>query len=309
MNANTLIVVNPTPTDGEAQAADNTSTYTILNGFSPIPAAGDGRANFLGGSLAPNTASSIRIQKAANAVWPAIDLTIDVPGEARRPVALTTITRANNVTTATTSVNHDFQVGQILTVAGVADNTFNTTTATVTAVTANTFSFTQNAADAASTGGTAVKPGGFALDPTSELAHVFPLTTARAMKYSCDNNTVGANMTFDDTCGDESTALLRAFIISGSASKRPTTGLLPFQMPTEVPGSAEPWLEWQCAFLGGKSGTMPQAAVQAIIDFAPTRVEQQLLFVGGAILDGNGPNVQTLRVLSGHALAGHTSPP
>jgi hypothetical protein len=308
MNASTLIVVNPTPTDGEAQAPDTTSMYTVLNGFSPIPAAGDGRANFLAGSNAPNTASSIRIQKAANSVWPAIDQTIDVPGEARRPVAITTITRTNNVSQATTSVNHDFQIGQILTVAGVADNTFNTTTATVTAITANTFSYTNNGNDGASTGGTAVKPGGFTLDGTSAVTHAFPLTTASAQKYSCDNNTVGAGMTFDDTCGDESTALLKAMIISGSASKKPVTALLPFQMPTEVPGSADPWLEWQCAFIGGRSATMPQAAVQAIIDFAPTRVEQQVLFVGGSILDGTGTNVQTLRVLAGHAIAGHTTP-
>jgi hypothetical protein len=308
VSANTLLVINPAPDDDAVQAADTSSTYTILNGFSPIPAAGDGRANFLAGSLAPNTPNSIRIQKNPNAVWPAIDVTIDVPGEARRPVSLTAITRTNNVAQATTSVDHDFQVGQVLTVAGVTDNSFNTTTATVTAKTDNTFSYTNNGADGTSTGGTAVKPGGFALDTTSELAHVFPTSTARAMKYSCDNGTVGSSMTFDDTCGDESTALLKAFIISGTASKKSLTGLLPFQMPTEIPGT-DTWLEWQCGFIGGRSGTMPQAAVQAILDFEPTRVEQQLLFVGGTILDGDGTNVQTLRVLSGHAIAGHQTFP
>lgn len=111
-------------------------------------------------------------------------------------------------------------------------------------------------------------------------------------------------MTFDDTCGDESTSPLKAMIVSGSASKKSVAGLLPFQMPTEVPGT-DTWIEWQCAFLGAKSATMPQAAVQAIIDFAPTRVETQVLFVAGTILDGNGTNVATLRVLSGHAIAGH----
>jgi hypothetical protein len=301
----TLLVINSAPANNAAQADDATSTYTILNGFSPIPQAGDGRANFLNGSQAPNTANSIRIQKASNAVWPAIDVTIDVPGEARRPVSLLTVTRASNVVTATTSVNHDFLVGQVLTVSGVVDATFNRNDATVVSVTANTFTYADTDADGASTGGTAVKPGGFTLDGTSQQAHVFPTSgTATMLKYSCDNGTVGAANVFDDTCGDESTAILKAFIISGSATKKSVQGLFPFQMPTEVPGTDE-WLEWQCAFIGGKSGTMPAAAVQAIIDFQPTRVEQQTLFVGGTILDGTGTNVQTLRVLSGHALAGH----
>ncbi|HUQ07084.1 MAG TPA: hypothetical protein VM261_31550, partial [Kofleriaceae bacterium] len=308
VNANTVIVVNPAPADGAAQAPVTTASYTILNGFSPVPAAG-ALANFLGGSAAPNTPSSIRIQKAANTVWPAIDVTIDVPGEARRPVGLTAVTRASNVVTATTSVNHDFLVGQVLTVAGVLDNSFNRTDATVVSVTANTFTYADTDPDGASTGGTAVKPGGFALDTTSASLTAFQTTGAATMvKYSCDNATVGAANVFDDTCGDESTAILKAFIISGSATKKPLTGLLPFQMPTEIPGTDE-WLEWQCAFIGGKSGTMPAAAVQAIMDFDPTRVEQQVLFVGGTILDGTGPNVQTLRVLSGHALAGHTTFP
>ena len=314
VNANTLLVINSAPANNATQAADTSSTYTILNGFSPVPQGTDGRANFLLGSAAPGETSSIRIQKASNGVWPAIDQVIDVPGEARRPVALTTLTRTGNVVTATTAVGHDFLVGQVLTLAGVTTVTgpaFGTTAtvATVGAATPpalpTTFTYAETAADGTGTGGTAVKPGGFTLDATSQVAHVFPTSgTATALKYSCDNNTVGANMIFDDTCGDESTALLRAFIVSGSATKKSVQGLFPFQMPTEVPGTDE-WLEWQCAFIGGKSATMPAAAVQAIIDFQPTRVEQQLLFVGGTILDGTGTNTQTLRVLSGHALAGH----
>jgi hypothetical protein len=306
INANTLLVVNSAPANNAAQAADTSSTYTILNGFSPVPSAADGRANFLNGSLAPNTANSIRIQKASNAVWPAIDVTIDVPGEARRPVGVT-LTRASNVATGTTAAPHDFLVGQVLTIAGSTDPTFNTTSATVVAVpSTTTFTYANTGSDVAvGLAATAVKPGAFTLDGTSQQAHVFPTSgTATMLKYSCDNGTVGAANVFDDTCGDESTAILKAFIISGSATKKSIQGLFPFQMPTEIPGTDE-WLEWQCAFIGGKSGTMPAAAVQAIIDFQPTRVEQQTLFVGGTILDGTGTNVQTLRVLSGHALAGH----
>ncbi len=313
LDANTLVLSNSAPADGAGQAL-SAATYTVLNGFSPIPLAAAtanfaANANFLGGSAAPNQTASIRIQKAANGVWPAIDQTIDVPGEARVPVALTTVTAVGTTVTATTAVPHDFLVGQRLAIAGVVDSTYNvagdgiTTGAVVVTSTTPTFTYVLGAAPttAASTGGTAVKPGAFALDSTSQLAHVFP-TTATALKYSCDNNTLSP-MVFDDTCGDESTALLRAMIVSGSATKKSVQGLFPFQMPTEIPGT-DSWLEWQCAQIGGRTNTMPLAAVQAIIDFQPTRIEQQVLFVGGTILDGTGTNVQTLRVLAGHAIAG-----
>jgi len=98
-------------------------------------------------------------------------------------------------------------------------------------------------------------------------------------------------------------------IISGSATRRSVAGLFPFQMPTEISGSETPWVEWQCAFLASKTADMPAAAVQAILDFAPTRVEVQALLVAGTILDGDGGNVATsgLKLLVGHALAGQAT--
>lgn len=294
-SANTVLVINSAPAN-DAGAAPATVNYTILNGFSPVPAAG-ANANFLGGSTATAPAS-VRIQKAANAVWPAIDFTVDVPGEQTR-VGISTTTRAADVVTATTTADHGFLAGATVTVAGVADATFNGTFVVASAPTATSFTYADVDPAGASTGGTATKAG-FTLDAGSQLAHVFPQGTATAVNYSCDNDTAGAG---DDTCGDESTTTLKAMIISGSASKKSVAGIFPFQMPTEVPGTDE-WLEWQCAFLLSKTADMPVAAVQEIIDFGPTRIEQQVLFVAGTLLDDGG-GVNQMRLLVGHALAGH----
>jgi hypothetical protein len=77
-------------------------------------------------------------------------------------------------------------------------------------------------------------------------------------------------------------------------------------MPTEIPGT-DNWLEWQCAYLLSDSATMPLAAVQAIVDFEPTRVEMRVLRVAGTIVNDGGVN--EARILVGHGLVGHTDPP
>lgn len=311
INANTVLVLNSaagalaagTPSQGTAAA------YTIINGNSPVPTTANFGAfhDFLTGAVGPATAT-VRIQKAANDVWGAIDFTADVPGEAPPPVAVTTLARVSNVVTATVAAGHNISVGQRITIAGAvgATTSFNGTF-TVSAVTATTFTYAQTAADdAAATPGTYQKSS-FALDTgpatgtASQKPDVFPTLTAADLNYSCDNNT--PTDATDDTCGDESTSTLKALIISGSATRKSVDGLLPFQMPKEVSGDSE-WLEWQCAFLISKSADMPAAAVQKIIDFKPTRIEQQVLFVAGTILD-DGVNVGGLKVLTGHALAGH----
>ena len=296
LDANTLVVINAAPANGAA-AASATLPYTVINGASPVPGAA-ALSNFLGGSTG-TAAASIRIQKAQNSVWPAIDFSVDVPGEQLRS-GIVSATRATDVVTVVTSADHGYVTGNTVTVAGVVDASFNGTFVLTGAPTATSFTYADAGTDGASAGGTSTRAG-FTLDAGSQLAHVFPTTTAAAVNYSCDNDTSGSPG--DDTCGDESSTTLKAMIISGSASKKSVAGIFPFQMPTEVPGTDE-WLEWQCAFLLSKSADMPEAAVQAIIDFGPTRVEQQILFVAGTILDDGG-GVNQMRVLSGHALAGH----
>lgn len=147
-----------------------------------------------------------------------------------------------------------------------------------------------------------VRGQGWTLDSVSDDPDGFPTATAVALRYGCDNDNADAG---DDTCGDESATLVQAIIISGRATRKDLTGLQPFQMPTEVPGT-DTWLEWQCAFIGFKEADMPVEAVQEIIDFAPTRVEQRILLVAGAIImDGDN----TLRLLVGHGFVGHTTFP
>ncbi len=380
LDSNTVVVLNIAPGVGVQATPSTAVSYTILNGFTPVPVAG-ANANFLG-------TGSVRIQKAANTVWPAIDFTVDVPGEAPTPVAITSLVRAGGVVTATAA---GFSAGQRVTIAGSTATDSMNGTVTIQSATATTFTYLDAGADETATApGTAQKPS-FALDTvdngigaiataaraanvvtiTTEVAHglevgdsvtvagvtevgatdfsgtftvvtappatptvftyaqtaandtgtggttttgnpsdlltAFPTTTARNLNYSCDNNT--AAVATDDTCGTDSTTTLKALIISGSATKRSLSGLLPFQMPTEISGSDTPWLEWQCAFLLNKSASMPAEAVQAIINWGPTRVEQQLLFVAGTLLDDGDVNVGGMRLLVGHALAGHTTFP
>ncbi|HTL84065.1 MAG TPA: hypothetical protein VL856_02715, partial [Acidimicrobiia bacterium] len=128
-----------------------------------------------------------------------------------------------------------------------------------------------------------------------------PLTgTATDQHYGCATG---------NTCGDTSTTLIQAMIISGRATKKSLTGLAPFQMPTEIPGT-DTWLEYQCGFIGSKTATLDAAALQAIIDFAPTRVEMRVINSAGNIITDTGlPGSPQTFVVAGHALVGHTTAP
>ena len=70
------------------------------------------------------------------------------------PIAISSIARAANVVTVTTGAAHKLRVTQSVVIAGVADATFNGTFV-VTSADATHFTFTQPAADATSSGGTA----------------------------------------------------------------------------------------------------------------------------------------------------------
>ncbi len=152
--------------------------------------------------------------------------------------------------------------------------------------------FTQNI-DVPGTGFTLTDPG----DPT-----MLPLTgTATDLVFGCGTGT--------DKCGDASTTILSAMIISGRATKQVVPAHPNFYMPTEKPGT-DTWLEFTCGFIGSPSATLDAAALQAIIDFAPTRVEVRVINAGGNIVsDKNGNPLNQLFVIAGHAFVGHTTKP
>jgi hypothetical protein len=136
-------------------------------------------------------------------------------------------------------------------------------------------------------------------DPT-----MLPLAgTATDVVFGCGNGSPGNSG--DDTCGDGSTAPVTAMIVSGRATRQSVSGLAAYEMPTETPGT-DTWLDFRCSAIGAHSVTLTRAALQAIIDFTPTRVETRVQNVAVAILN-DGLNSTTL--LAGHAIVGHTSAP
>ncbi|HTJ41175.1 MAG TPA: hypothetical protein VL463_03740 [Kofleriaceae bacterium] len=163
---------------------------------------------------------------------------------------------------------------------------------TITKTTATAFKMFAQNIDVPGQGWTLSDPG----DPTA-----IPLTgTATEQKYGCGTG---------NTCGDGSTTLIQAMIISGRATKKSVAGLPNYGMPTEVPGT-DTWLEYQCGFIGSKTATLDAAALQAIIDFAPTRVEMRVInSAGNIITDTSLPGSPQTFVVAGHAFVGHTTAP
>jgi hypothetical protein len=135
---------------------------------------------------------------------------------------------------------------------------------------------------------------GFTLDDASALPHEFPATAAD-MAFSCAGT--------GGDCGAEGTATLEAIIISGKTTDTPV-GTLPFDFL--MPPPTTEYATFQCGFLLADSGTIPEAAVQAILDTNPTRVEVRVLRVAGTIVtDGLNEG----RILIGHGVVGHTDIP
>ena len=70
------------------------------------------------------------------------------------PVSISSVSRASNVVTVTTSTNHGFSAGAWVTLAGVGDASFNHTFRIVSVPSGTTFTFNQVAANSSSSGGT-----------------------------------------------------------------------------------------------------------------------------------------------------------
>jgi hypothetical protein len=71
------------------------------------------------------------------------------------PVSISSVSRASNVVSVTTSANHGFSAGAWVTLAGVGDSSFNHTFRIVSVPTSTTFTFNQVGANSSSSGGTA----------------------------------------------------------------------------------------------------------------------------------------------------------
>src|SRR5207253_3253809 len=72
----------------------------------------------------------------------------------RHAINISTVSRAANVVTVTTSSNHGFTLGKWVALAGVTDSAFNGVFKVVSVPTSTTFTFNQVLADASSSGGT-----------------------------------------------------------------------------------------------------------------------------------------------------------
>jgi hypothetical protein len=81
-----------------------------------------------------------------------------------------------------------------------------------------------------------------------------------------------------------------------------------------MPDPVNQFATFQCAFIGATSGTIPAAAVDAILGAGgppgartgPTRIQTQVIIAGGAI--ATNPNQEaTSNILQGHATVGFTT--
>ncbi len=136
------------------------------------------------------------------------------------------------------------------------------------------------------------------LDDASAAPNAFPVAGGVDFALSCGGT--GGN------CGRTNGGTLNAFIISGETTDAvvPVGGANNLKMPDPVTSFAT----FSCAFLGQTSGTMPAAAVDAILATNPTRIQVNVISAGGVIAaDDDGESVTN--ILTGHAVVGFTDVP
>lgn len=114
----------------------------------------------------------------AAGLTPIVGQTSQTSGFTNVSMAIASIARSNNVVTVTTSGNMPVDLnGLTLTVAGVADSSYNGSF-TVTTTAANTLTYASTGANSTSTGGTiGILTGGYALYPMAEVVGVFDAAT------------------------------------------------------------------------------------------------------------------------------------
>ncbi|MEZ4366482.1 MAG: hypothetical protein R2939_09380 [Kofleriaceae bacterium] len=135
------------------------------------------------------------------------------------------------------------------------------------------------------------------------LPHQFPTTAADA-PFSCAAADGG------DCGNDPSTGDLKAFIITGRTTTGDLSGRPVYDMPP--PAAGDEYTTFTCSFLSPSTkGTIPQAAVAAILDTtpAPTRIETRVIRANGSTTFQGPGAVNQLNILVGQALVGHTDVP
>jgi hypothetical protein len=139
--------------------------------------------------------------------------------------------------------------------------------------------------------------GSVSLDSSLGQVDSFP-TTAADYTLSCDPMT-GA---MDGQCGRTDGGSINALIISGETTDAPITVA---DGATGMPDPVGTFATFQCAFLGLQTGTIPEAAVEAILGTNPTRIQTQVIIAGGTI--ASNPNGEAVtNILLGHAVVGFT---
>jgi hypothetical protein len=155
--------------------------------------------------------------------------------------------------------------------------------------------------------------GGFKLDDNSAQPYdMCPGATSSDISSCSAAKTFSCHET-GGVCGEGSHGTLKVLAISGETTDAvlPTTGS-PLDF-TEMPDPVKKYATWQCSFVGGAAtgGTIPAAAMAAIMGTNPTRIFTQVLHVGGNIFqnDPGNPNKSTTNVVLGHGVAGFTDVP
>ena len=116
---------------------------------------------------------------------------------------------------------------------------------------------------------------------------------------SCDNANLAGN------CNEG--APISALIVSGRTTDGalPNTGN-PVVDQTDMPEPIGTYTTFRCVFLGQKSGTISQGALDAILVGNPTRIETRVIYAGGLInAEADGDRVN---LLAGYGIIGFTDP-
>lgn len=142
---------------------------------------------------------------------------------------------------------------------------------------------------------TYVRGSTFTLATASTKPHEFPFTAAD-VTFSC---TAAA-------CGGDGDGMLEALIVSGRTTDAPIPDdAFDFDMPAPVTA----YTTFQCGFLLEDSGTIPEAAVTAILSTSPTRIETRVLRVAGTQFNDGEDQLNVGTIVVGHGLVGHTTAP
>lgn len=141
---------------------------------------------------------------------------------------------------------------------------------------------------------------GLTLDDASAQLHEFPADAAQELTFSCG----GAG----GTCGPSPEGGIYGFVLSGRTTDGDITGLDTGLGAVQMPAPVSKYAVFQCrGSIAADSLTIPQDAVQAILDTNPNRVEIRLLRITADL------SVPQTSVVVGHGLVGYSdtklSPP